>query len=260
MRSKSPDSLVNFPAPPRFIPPPPPLHREIRTVSVASPSSSDTHNSPYRPSDFSAQISESPPPPPARFWEPPVTEDVGPPVLVPPSRPVVSQNVAEVTHSSEAVEKRNEETMKPKLKPLHWDKVRASSDRVMVWDQLKSSSFQLNEEMIETLFMVNSNSDAKDGVKRPLMPLLNQENRVLDPKKSQNIAILLRALNVTVEEVCEALVEGKAAGFAKLFQAFKSSGLTIVAFYLLYSSDSCLISSSIKDFGFHNCKVINYIL
>lgn len=72
---------------------------------------------------------------------------------------------------------------------------------------------RLNEEMIETLFMVNSSSDNKDGVKRPLMPLLNQENRVLDPKKSQNIAILLRALNVTVEEVCEALVEGKAAGF-----------------------------------------------
>jgi hypothetical protein len=31
----------------------------------------------------------------------------------------------------------------PKLKPLHWDKVRATSDRAMVWDQLKSSSFQL---------------------------------------------------------------------------------------------------------------------
>nr|GEY75595.1 formin-like protein 6 [Tanacetum cinerariifolium] len=31
---------------------------------------------------------------------------------------------------------------KPKLKPLHWDKVRASSDRATVWDQLKSSSFQ----------------------------------------------------------------------------------------------------------------------
>ncbi|XP_047317536.1 formin-like protein 1 [Impatiens glandulifera] len=28
---------------------------------------------------------------------------------------------------------------KPKLKPLHWDKVRARSDREMVWDQLKSS-------------------------------------------------------------------------------------------------------------------------
>jgi Formin Homology 2 Domain len=31
---------------------------------------------------------------------------------------------------------------KPKLKPLHWDKVKASSDRAMVWDQLNSSSFQ----------------------------------------------------------------------------------------------------------------------
>jgi hypothetical protein len=35
-----------------------------------------------------------------------------------------------------------EETPKPKLKPLHWDKVRASSDREMVWDHLKSSSFK----------------------------------------------------------------------------------------------------------------------
>lgn len=31
---------------------------------------------------------------------------------------------------------------KPRLKPLHWDKVRATSDRATVWDQLKSSSFQ----------------------------------------------------------------------------------------------------------------------
>lgn len=31
---------------------------------------------------------------------------------------------------------------KPKLKPLHWDKVRATSERATVWDQLKSSSFQ----------------------------------------------------------------------------------------------------------------------
>lgn len=31
---------------------------------------------------------------------------------------------------------------KPKLKPLHWDKVSANSNRAMVWDQMKSSSFQ----------------------------------------------------------------------------------------------------------------------
>lgn len=67
----------------------------------------------------------------------------------------------------------------------------------------------MNEEMIETLFMVNNSSLApNDNVRRQILPSLNQENRVLDPKKSQNIAILLRALNVTIDEVCEALVEG----------------------------------------------------
>lgn len=54
--------------------------------------------------------------------------------------------------------------------------------------------------------MVNSSSLTPKDNSRPTM--LNQENRVLDPKKSQNIAILLRALNVTIDEVCEALLEG----------------------------------------------------
>nr|GMD03336.1 formin-like protein 1 [Ipomoea batatas] len=41
--------------------------------------------------------------------------------------------------SSDNVDEKNEGTPKPKLKPLHWDKVRASPDRETVWDQLKSS-------------------------------------------------------------------------------------------------------------------------
>ncbi|KAL1329159.1 hypothetical protein AAHE18_12G021200 [Arachis hypogaea] len=79
----------------------------------------------------------------------------------------------------------------------------------MVWDQLRSSSFKLNEEMIETLFVVNTpNPKPKDTTPRSVLAPPHQEDRVLDPKKSQNIAILLRALNVTIEEVCEALLEG----------------------------------------------------
>lgn len=55
----------------------------------------------------------------------------------------------------------------------------------------------------------NSNLASKDnGRRRPVVPLLNPDTRVLDPKKSQNIAILLRALNVTIDEVCDALAEG----------------------------------------------------
>jgi hypothetical protein len=37
---------------------------------------------------------------------------------------------------------------RPKLKPLHWDKVRACSDRDMVWDRLKSNSFQLRPRLV----------------------------------------------------------------------------------------------------------------
>lgn len=215
--SKSPDAVV------------PTYTVRIKNPSSTSPSStrlslsSSDRDSPDRGSSFSGQNKESPsrivlkklppPPPPLpapRFWEAPVavksdskTNSEGPPVLVAPSRPIMLQNLA-----NEGLE-RSEETPKPKLKPLHWDKVRASSDRAMVWDQIKASSFQLNEEMIETLFIVNNSSlAAKDNGRRQILPSVNQENRVLDPKKSQNISILLRALNVTIDEVCEALVEG----------------------------------------------------
>ncbi|XP_020584217.1 formin-like protein 8 [Phalaenopsis equestris] len=109
---------------------------------------------------------------------------------------------------------------KPKLKPLHWDKVRATSDRAMVWDQLKSDSFHLNEDRIEALFVNNSTAPPpREQSRRTVLPPLKQEERVLDAKKSQNIAILLRALNVTREEVSEALLEGNTEGLgAELFE------------------------------------------
>lgn len=68
---------------------------------------------------------------------------------------------------------------------------------------------RLNEKMIETLFVVNTpNPKAMDASTNSVSHPPNQEERVLDPKKSQNISILLKALNVTIEEVCEALLEG----------------------------------------------------
>lgn len=64
--------------------------------------------------------------------------------------------------------------------------------------------------MIETLFICNpANAAAKEATRRPVLPTPKAENKVLDPKKAQNIAILLRALNVTKEEVCDALCEGE---------------------------------------------------
>jgi len=78
-----------------------------------------------------------PPPPPASI----VTNSVAPAT---PLKPLtVEKPAAEASGSSENAGEASEETTpKPKLKPLHWDKVRASSDREMVWDQLRSSSFK----------------------------------------------------------------------------------------------------------------------
>lgn len=80
----------------------------------------------------------------------PVGQQVSrPPALTPPSRPFVLQTPNTMVSpvelppvSSQNFEESSEESSKPKLKPLHWDKVRASSDREMVWDQLRSSSFK----------------------------------------------------------------------------------------------------------------------
>ncbi|KAM7278811.1 hypothetical protein ACFE04_005945 [Oxalis oulophora] len=205
--TKNNNFVVNFLEPPVMV------NRSHSSISSSS-ASMDTSNSPNRTSVSSLHTKQcienesnngfvveklppvAPPPPPPGFFQTPVV-NTGPPVLVTPSRPILSLNLVKEQPS---VEREDDDTpAKPKLKPLHWDKVRASSDRVMVWDQLKSSSFQVNEEMIETLFMVNnknnSNLNSKDDTRFQILPIQSQENRVLDPKKSQNIAILLRALN-----------------------------------------------------------------
>ncbi|KAL5578854.1 hypothetical protein UlMin_011296 [Ulmus minor] len=218
MKSKSPDPVISFLAPVR-----PALSSLSSSSSGRVSVSSNTKNSPSTKSDFPSQkqfvpVKLPPPPPqlpPARFWEIPSGQwpNVGPPVHVTPSKPISNGEQPE----NNLVLERNEEISKPKLKPLHWDKVRTSSDRVMVLDQLKSSSFKLfvflcklNEEMKESFFMANiANLIPKDNNGcRQIMPSLIQENHVLDPKKSQNIAILLKALNVTIDELCEALLEG----------------------------------------------------
>lgn len=63
--------------------------------------------------------------------------------------------------------------------------------------------------MIETLFIVNAPKPSSNETRWQVLPSPQDNgNRVLDPKKAQNIAILLRALNVTVEEICDGLLEG----------------------------------------------------
>lgn len=62
--------------------------------------------------------------------------------------------------------------------------------------------------MMESLFGCtnqNKNERKKDS---PAVDTSVQYIQIIDPKKAQNLSILLRALNVTTEEVIDALKEG----------------------------------------------------
>ncbi|XP_039162899.1 formin-like protein 11 [Eucalyptus grandis] len=102
----------------------------------------------------------------------------------------------------------------PKLKPLHWDKVRATPDRSMVWDKMRSSSFELDEEMIESLFGYNLQNQLNNDEMRSRTP--SPSKHLLEPKRLQNITILSKALNASPEQVCDSLIRGSSLSLQQL--------------------------------------------
>ncbi|XP_006296958.2 formin-like protein 10 [Capsella rubella] len=131
-------------------------------------------------------------PPPQR--PPPAMPE--PPPLVPPSQSFMVQKSGKKLSFSEIPQSCWEGTTerpKPKLKPLPWDKVRPSSRRTTTWDRLPYNP---------------SNANSKQRSLSCDLPMLNQESKVLDPRKSQNVAILLTTLKLTTNDVCQALRDG----------------------------------------------------
>ncbi|XP_031404743.1 formin-like protein 5 [Punica granatum] len=163
-----------------------------------------------------------PPPPPARGGPkpgpppPPPPKSSGPSAPRPPQPPGGGSKIARPlpvapkTPGGGVSSEDDDDAPKTKLKPFFWDKVLANPDHSMVWHQIKSGSFQFNEEMIESLFGYAAPDKGKTNNRKDSS---SQDSaspfvQIIDPKKAQNLAILLRALNVTIEEVCDALHEG----------------------------------------------------
>ncbi|KAJ9567955.1 hypothetical protein OSB04_003921 [Centaurea solstitialis] len=157
----------------------------------------------------------APPPPPPMGVEAPPPPIPGGKAGGPPPPPLLRGGgglIASRLLSGAVKPRRNEQNdvCKAKLKPFFWDKVMARPDQQMVWHQIKSGSFQFNEEMIESLFGYqapekNKDPDPKNGPgKEPTVHFI----QIIDPKKAQNLSILLKALNVTTDEVSDALKEG----------------------------------------------------
>ncbi|XP_012572630.1 formin-like protein 5 isoform X2 [Cicer arietinum] len=195
------------PGPP---PPPPPAPHGAKPSGPPPPPPPAPHGAkpgpppPPPPAQHGAKPGPRPPPPPPKSGVAPPRPSTGSKV----DRPSASGPKA--TMDAEAGAEGGADAPKAKLKPFFWDKVQANSDQSMVWNQIKSGSFQFNEEMIETLFgynAVNKNNGQQQKESSSLDPS-PQYIQIIDKKKSQNLLILLRALNVTMEEVCDALYEG----------------------------------------------------
>ncbi|EOA18789.1 hypothetical protein CARUB_v10007403mg [Capsella rubella] len=159
------------------------------------------------PAPAPAPPPQPPPPPPPKPTPPPPPPKIARPPPAPPKGAAPKRQGH--TSSGDASDVDSETgAPKTKLKPFFWDKM-ANPDQKMVWHEISAGSFQFNEEMMETLFGYNDGNKNKTGQRSDSSresPV--QYIQIIDTRKAQNLSILLRALNVTTEEVVDAIKEG----------------------------------------------------
>ncbi|MCL7035966.1 hypothetical protein MKW94_015498 [Papaver nudicaule] len=196
---------------------------EVQGLPIQNPSGSSlaSNNSAALPPPPGRDDAPPPPPPPGPPPPPPPRARPPPPPkgsMLPPrskQQPSIKQKgslaAAGSSVSGDGPDAEGDgDAPKTKLKPFFWDKLMANPDHSMVWHQIKSGSFQCDEEMIENLFGYAAPDKNKTDNKKEWTPQDPGSHfiKLIDPKKAQNLSILLRALNLTTEEVVDALQEG----------------------------------------------------
>ncbi|CAK9138676.1 unnamed protein product [Ilex paraguariensis] len=196
--------------PPPPPPPPPQLATPIKQIPPPSP--------PPPP---------PPPPPPTPtpikgLTKPPVKRNPAPPPRVgglasslkPPAAlrgKEISNNRTEA--STEEITRGNGE-VQWKMKPLHWDKVMANVDHSLVWNDINDGSFRFDDNLLEALFGYTGNNQKSEksyafsssGSSNSAQP---GQIFILDPRKSQNTAIVLKSLAISRKEILDALLDGQ---------------------------------------------------
>ncbi|CAH1423938.1 unnamed protein product [Lactuca virosa] len=153
--------------------------------------------------------SRSPPPTPPTPPPPP------PLVLPPPPPPPPKPKTGGLTLTSSSTPPPPPSQVK--LKPLHWDKVNTNVEHPTAWDKLGNGSFRFNGDLMEALFgtvAANKKSPRGDPTNSPTPKSEKKSGPpsqvfLLDTRKSQNIAIILRSLTVSRKEIIDCLLEGK---------------------------------------------------
>ncbi|CAA6670043.1 unnamed protein product [Spirodela intermedia] len=194
-------------APPPPPPPPPGARGAAPPPPPPPPGRRGAAPPPPPPPPQGAARGVAPPPPP-----PPRPNSVGnkpsppPPPGLGSRKPPVPRSGSKSASAAEENEK-----AQPKLKPLHWDKVTTvNTDHSMVWDKIHGGSFRFDDDLMEALFgyphlvfdkpfkAIASGAGGPSG-----------QICLLDSRKSQNIAIVLRSLAVSRPEILDSLLEGR---------------------------------------------------
>ncbi|KAJ0709146.1 putative formin, FH2 domain-containing protein [Helianthus annuus] len=217
--SPSPTPSPPLPPPP---PPPPRFHKPSPAIRPPAP--------PPPPPPPSLQIPSppTPPPPPPPAFPRKTAAKVPPPPVYPRRNPAVpppafhsgsfSSSMKPPTAPKLIADDANEERSKgnhevpKKMKPFHWDKVNTDADHSVVWNEIVDGSLRFDDELIETLFGYNAtkrNSTETKYLSPASTSTPSVQISILDPRKSQNIAIVLKSLATSRKEIIEALSEGR---------------------------------------------------
>ncbi|XP_045801571.1 formin-like protein 4 [Trifolium pratense] len=173
--------------------------QEFQSQPSILPSISAAAPPPAPPPPIPARKSQAPPPPP--------------PIKTSTSNS--SSTAISQSNQRNSLEKGVEEsnTDQVKLKPLHWDKVNTNAaDHSMVWDKVDRGSFKVDQNLMEALFgYVATNRLSPKRTTESTSQSNDPSTKIfiLDPRKSQNIAIVLKSLGVSRGEILDALIDGK---------------------------------------------------
>ncbi|KAG6735341.1 hypothetical protein POTOM_062090 [Populus tomentosa] len=193
--SNSNPPLTLSPAPP----PPPPLQSSMAIPNKQVPA-------PPPPPTIPAKKNQPPPPPP-----PKAASSNLPPLQKGSLRKGESGESSTGQGSTTAAAGNGQ----VKLKPLHWDKVNTNAGQSMVWDKIDGGSFRVDDNLMEALFgFVATNrkspkSDSNSSNSNNLIPSSSAQIVILDARKSQNMAIVLKSLAISRSELLDALTNGQ---------------------------------------------------
>ncbi|ESQ34374.1 hypothetical protein EUTSA_v10006885mg [Eutrema salsugineum] len=192
-------------------------HRNLTTTHPTPPpgkSDSFEFAKPNPPPPIPVKQSEPappPPPPPTR----PVNNGSSPPPPPPLKKTAALSSSASkpppAPRGSSSGEGSSAGNGQVKLKPLHWDKVNPDSDHSMVWDKIDRGSFSFDGDLMEALFgyvAVGKKSPDHGGDNKKPTSTSPTQIFILDPRKSQNTAIVLKSLGISRDELVESLNEG----------------------------------------------------